>query len=133
VREVFDLSPYCGRNVWIRFEYLTDEAINRPGLCLDDLRIPELDYACDAETSDDGWVAAGFVRTDNVLPLRYVVQLIRIADSVSVERIVLDQQQLGTVSLRQFVAGQKAVLVISAVTPVTAEVARYHYQIRPLQ
>ena len=133
VREVFDLSPFTGHNVWIRFEYLTDEAVTRPGLCVDDLRIPEIGYSYDAEASDDGWVAEGFVRTDNALPQRYVVQLIRIADKVSVERVSLDEQQRGTVTLRGFDAGQRAVLVISAVTPVTSEVGNYRYQILPLQ
>jgi hypothetical protein len=141
IQETFDLSPYAGQQVFIRFEYLTDEAVNRPGLCVDDIRIPELGYSYDAEKGDDGWTGRGFVRSDNTLPQRYIVQLIRIAErppssfgrsQVTVERLPLSEEQSGSWIIRGLDRSvSKAVLVISAVTRGSREPASYRYQIRP--
>ena len=77
-REVMDLTPYAGEgSVLLRFEYITDEAVNLDGWLLDDISIPDLGFADDAESAD-GWRAAGFRHTDNTLPQTYVVQLIEI-------------------------------------------------------
>jgi len=134
IQETFDLSPFAGDQVLIRFEYLTDEALNHPGLCIDDIRIPELRYFYDAEEGDDGWVGQGFVRFDNTLPQRYIVQLIRIPDKgqVTIERLSLSEERTGSLIIQGFDQGmRKAVLVISAATPVSTEVASYHYQVYP--
>lgn len=130
ILESFDLSPFVGHQTCIRFEYLTDEAVNGPGFCVDDVRIPELGYSYDAEGSDDGWVAQGFVRTDNSLPQLFLVQLIRIGSQVSVEQVRLGEDQGGTVSIDGTGDTQKAVLVVSAVTPCTYDLASYHYELR---
>jgi len=129
IEESWDLSPFVGQQVCIRFEYLTDEAVNRSGFCVDDVSIPELGYSYDAEGSDDGWVAQGFVRTGNALPQRFLVQLIRIGSNVSVEQVRLDEAQRGRASIDGTGETQKAVLVVSAVTPCTYEAASYHYEL----
>jgi len=136
IQETLDLSSFAGHEVLIRFEYLTDEAINHPGLCIDDIRVPELGYSYNAEEGDDGWVAQGFVRCDNTLPQRYIVQLIRIPDEgqVTIERLSLSEEQRGTLTLHGFdQTMKKAVLVISAATRGTNETANYHYEIRPMK
>ena len=74
LEESVDLSNYAGEVILLRFEYVTDIAANQPGLCIDDIRIPELGYSHDAEHDDDQWVGRGFVRIDNVIPRRYLVQ-----------------------------------------------------------
>jgi len=143
IQETFDLSPFTGRTVLIRFEYLTDEAVNRAGLCVDDIRVPELGYSYDVEAGDDGWIAQGFIRCNNIVRQRYIVQLIRIADKVTVERMPLqyetlscaqDAIQRGTLLIRGFdQSTRKAVLVVSAVTPGSCERADYHYEIYPIK
>ena len=59
----------------MRFEYITDEGYNAPGLAIDDLRVPEIGYSDNAET-DNGWNAQGFVRIGNAMPERWYVALI---------------------------------------------------------
>jgi immune inhibitor A len=142
-QETFDLSPFAGQQVLVRFEYLTDEVLSRPGLCVDDIRIAELGYSYDVEEGDDGWLAQGFVRSDNTLPQRYIVQLIRLPEKgarssergeVTVERLPLSEEQSGTLILRRFDQSMgKAVLVISGATPGSDEAASYQYQISPLK
>jgi immune inhibitor A len=133
IQDSFDLSPFVGRQTCIRFEYLTDEAVNGPGFCVDDVRIPELGYSYDAESSDGGWVAQGFVRTNNSLPQLFLVQLIRIGSQVSVEQVRLREDQSATVNIDGSGDTQKAILVVSAITPCTYEMASYRYELRKVE
>ena len=56
-----DLTPFAGRRVLLRFDYVTDDAVNRPGWGVDDIAAPEIGFFDDAE-SDGEWTADGFVR-----------------------------------------------------------------------
>jgi len=131
IQETFDLSPFAGHPVFIRFEYLTDDTFNGAGLCVDDIRVPELGYSHDAETDDDGWEARGFVRCENELPQRYVIQVIRLSDRITGERLVLPEEGTGELVIQGFDEHEgKAILVVSAVTPGSMEAAHYCYEIR---
>jgi len=133
VLEEMDLTPYAGQPILLRFEYITDDAVNSPGFCVDDITIPELGYHYDAE--DDGdWVALGFIRTDNTLPQRYLVQLIELGAETRVLQIELDEAQRGQWVIEGF--GDKverAVLVVSALAPKTTELAGYQYSVEPVR
>ena len=87
VQEHIDLTPYAGQKVMIRFEYVTDDAVNRAGLCVDDLSVPELGYADDAETERGGWEAKGFVRSSNVLRQQFLLQVIEFGPTGRVRRV----------------------------------------------
>jgi hypothetical protein len=127
------LTPYVGQEILLRFEYITDGAVNQVGFCVDDIAIPELGYFYDAE-GDGAWVAEGFVRIDNVLPQRFVVQLIVFGPEVTVERMELDAAQTGRLVVEGLGEGvERAVLVVSALAPVTTELASYQYTIEPAQ
>ncbi|MFQ5614181.1 MAG: hypothetical protein ACE5H9_18825 [Anaerolineae bacterium] len=131
IEESLDLSPYAGQEILIRFEYVTDDAVNRPGFAVDDIRIPEIGYAYDAETDDGGWQAEGFVRIDNVLRQRYIVQVIEIGEEVTVHRLALDANNQGSYRVQGLGDRlERAVLVVSAQAPVTTEPAAYRYQLR---
>ena len=127
VRERIDLTPYVGRKILLRFEYVTDDAVNHPGFCVDDIAIPELGYRDDAE-GNTGWEAAGFVRTDNRLDQRFLVQVIEMANPPRVRRMKLDERQRGEITIQGLgQTMQEAVLVVSGLTPVTMETAVYTY------
>ena len=72
-----DLSQFAGKEVTIRFEYLTDTSLNGEGLLLDDIRIDAIEYNADLEESNEGWVAKGFVRISNTLPQTYRVSIVQ--------------------------------------------------------
>ena len=106
-----------------------DDAYNSPGFCADDISIPELGYHYDAE-DDDGWVALGFIRTDNTLSQRYLVQLIELGAETRVRRMELDETQKGQLIIGGFGSQvERAVLVVSALAPKTTELADYQYSI----
>ncbi len=134
VKEEVDLTPYVGQEVLIRFEYITDDAVNHVGLCVDDIAIPELGYFYDVEEGEGGWVAEGFIRTDNVLPQRFLVQLIELDSEPRVRRMELDERQEGRLVVRGLGEEvERAVLVVSGLAPVTTELASYEYSIVPVE
>ncbi|MFQ5875753.1 MAG: hypothetical protein ACE5JL_18400, partial [Dehalococcoidia bacterium] len=132
VPESVDLSDYAGKVVLLRFQYVTDEAVNTPGLAIDDISIPEIGLLDDVE-EDGGWEARGFVRIDNLLPQRFFVQVIQIGDETRVMEVPLTPQQRGELRVSQFGGAVKeVVLVIAAATPVTGEPATYQVSVEPL-
>jgi len=132
IREEVDLSDYVGGEALIRFEYITDDAVNRAGFALDDIGIPELGYDYDAE-NDDGWEAEGFIRMENVLPQRWIVQVIEFAGrETRVHKIDLAEEGKGE-WLIEGDEGDEAVLVVSALAASTTEVARYKNEGREVE
>lgn len=88
-----DLTPYAGKEVQLRFQYVTDGNLNFGGFAVDDIQITGLPLD-DAE-SDNGWVASGFVRSTNIVSQRYVVQVLRfVGDGTRVERHAVDNGRL---------------------------------------
>lgn len=85
VQQTVDLSQYAGREVQLRFQYVTDGAMNLHGIAIDDLEIPEIGWRDDAE-SDGGWKANGFVRSTNQVRQRFAAQLIRFGQRATVQR-----------------------------------------------
>jgi immune inhibitor A len=133
VLEEMDLTPYAGQQILLRFEYITDDAYNSPGFCVDDISIPELGYHYDAE-DDDGWVALGFIRTDNTLPQRYLVHLIEWGAVTRLRPVELDEAQSGQLVIEGFGGEvERAVLVVSALAPKTTELAAYQYSVEPVR
>jgi hypothetical protein len=128
ILESVDLTPYTGQVVDVRFEYLTDDAVNHVGLLLDDIFIPEIAYLDDVEVGDGGWLAEGFVRMDNVLPQKYVVQAIELGDSLQVERMQLDANNNGHLVIPLGWDVSRVVLVVSGITPFTTQPSAYTYR-----
>ncbi|MHB8631842.1 MAG: hypothetical protein ACYC9W_07935 [Candidatus Limnocylindria bacterium] len=89
IEQSADLSAYAGEKIRLRFEYVTDAALNFDGFAIDDIRIPEINFADDAET-DTGWTANGFIRSSNVVKQRYIVQVIRFGATPTVERHIVE-------------------------------------------
>ncbi|HEX6292471.1 MAG TPA: hypothetical protein VFZ66_25015, partial [Herpetosiphonaceae bacterium] len=60
VDEQIDLTPYAGKEVVLRFSLITDDAFTKPGMVIDNIRVPEINFSDDAERDGAGWNAAGF-------------------------------------------------------------------------
>ena len=88
-----DLSAYAGKKILLRFEYVTDAALNFDGFALDDVSIPEISFSDDAE-KDSGWTANGFLRSSNSVKQRYIVQVIHFGTTPTVERHVVENGTL---------------------------------------
>ncbi|MFQ5934183.1 MAG: hypothetical protein ACE5KI_06035, partial [Dehalococcoidia bacterium] len=133
VPESIDLSDYAGKDILIRFQYVTDEAVNTPGFAIDDISIPQIGFLDDVEGGDGGWQARGFVRIDNVIPQRFFVQAILFGDEIKVMDVPLTPGLRGEVTVPRFGGEvQEVVLVIAGATPITSEPAKYDVAVIPI-
>jgi hypothetical protein len=127
VGEQVDLSSFAGKPILLRFWVVNDDGVNAPGLLIDDVRIPELQYSDGAEAGDSGWQAQGFLRTTGDLAQTWALRLIRTKDGVTtVEQPPVDAQGHATVQLG---AGEQGVLAVIGTAPFTTEPASYHYRV----
>jgi immune inhibitor A len=129
VDEEIDLSRFAGQKVQIRFEYVTDAALNGEGLLVDDVRIDAINYNEDFESGDGGWEAAGFVRVENTLPQTYRLALIIKGDTTTVTHIDLNADQTAEIPL-SLSSGEEAVLVVAGTTRFTRQPAAYEIEIK---
>ena len=130
IKESVDLSAYAGKKIQIRFEYVTDAAVNGKGFLLDDVSIPEINYETDFESDDGGWEGAGFVRVENRLPQEFRLALILQKDGeITVQKIPLQDDQTAEISF-SLEEGDSATLVVTGVTRFTREKASYEVSVR---
>ncbi len=127
VTEQYDLSAYAGESVYLRFEYVTDDAVNKSGWLIDDISIPAIDYRTDFESGPDGWESEGWLLTDNRLEQRWLLQLLEFAgrELVDVRRISVDADGRAQIAVDGLGWRQSAVLAVTAFAPVTTEPAEY--------
>jgi len=129
VTEEIDLSQFAGQKVQIRFEYITDAALNGEGFLLDDVQIDAINYQSDFEADDESWEAAGFVRVQNVLPQTYRLALITKGDTTTVTHIPLNPDQTVDIPL-SLKSGEEAVLVVAGTARFTRLPAAYRIEIK---
>ena len=128
IEETIDISHLSGKDVQLRFEYVTDAAVNGEGLLIDDIAIPEIDYYEDFESGDGGWESKGFVRVANVLPQNFRLALIRIGDQTTVEYLSLDENNSLDINFEINGDVEEVVLVVMGTTRVTRQVAAYQLE-----
>jgi hypothetical protein len=123
VPETISLNSYVGQQILIRFEVMTDPAVTGQGFAIDDISIPELDYATDVELSHDGWQPEGFVQSGWLLPQLWQVRLIQFGSPPQVIPLTLSEQNQGqwTVNL----GAEGGVIAITATTPLTEQATAY--------
>ena len=125
-----DLTPYVGQEIVLRFEYVTDAAVNQAGLTLDDivLTVDGTDLLNDdVEAGVGEWVAEGFVRHANVLTQYWIVQLTTFGQETTVTRLLTMDGNSGEWTVPLGNRTDHAVISISAIAPVTTEPATYEY------
>lgn len=115
-----DLSAYTGKEILLRFDYITDDAVDFEGMALDDFALPEIGYFHDAELNDGGWQAEGFVRMANRLPTRTLVQVL--AKGKVQARHILERDQTLTLEVQ---GGD--VIALSGLREFTTERSRITY------
>jgi hypothetical protein len=127
IEESVDISQYAGKDVQLRFEYITDAAVNGEGFLLDDISIPEIGYFSDFEQDDGGWAAAGFVRIQNLIPQNFRLSLITLGNTPQVQPIPLSADNTATIP----VGSDDSILVVSGTTRFTRQPATYRFSFVP--
>ena len=122
--ESIDLSRYAEKSIQIRFEVLTDFTTNQDGLQLDNIEIPELNFFDGAEDEGAGWEAQGFVRSTNIVPVKWIVWIVK--PGPEIEWIDLQPEQSTNFEITGL--GEEydfALLVVSPAAPVTTQELDY--------
>ena len=128
-QETVNLNPFAGQKVILRFDYVTDAAVNGLGMVIDDIQIDAIEYFTDFETDAGGWQAQGFVRIENVLPQEFQISMITFGSEINVSPLALNEENQATVDIHIGDDVDSIVLVISGVTPFTRQKAQYNLRI----
>ncbi len=123
------LAQYAGAEVSVRFHYVTDDAINGPGMCVQDIRV-----AGDPEENGSGnWVAEGFVSVNNRVRQDWIVWVIAEGREPSATRLELDwdaelDRFMGSMPV-DVAADERLVVVVAPVAPATMEEGDYRLRV----
>jgi immune inhibitor A len=131
VEERIDLSRFAGQEILLRFEYVTDTAVNAEGFLLDDLSITGIGYSEDFELGEGDWTAEGFIRLYNHVPQTYRIALIERGDEFRVREVELDSRNQGNVSLEFDDKTEDIILVVTATSRYSWLPADYRFQVMP--
>ena len=124
VEEQLDLGRYTGQRVLLRFHYVTDDALDGTGMCIDSISIPGIGFV-DQGPTDAEWQIEGFVWTDNKVHQDYIVQLIEVGEETSVREMEIDSNNRGQILISDIEDLDDVVLVVAALAPATSQVASY--------
>jgi immune inhibitor A len=130
IEENIDLSDYAGKDIFVRFEYVTDAAVNGEGMLIDDISVDAVNYSSDFETDDGGWVADGFVRVQNALPQTFRLALIKEGAKTSVDMIEVHDDQTAEIPISIGGDVDSVTLVVSGTTRFTREAGSYTVEIK---
>jgi immune inhibitor A len=122
--ESISLDAYAGQQILVRFEMITDDATNQPGMLIDDVQIPEIGYSSDFEADNGGWQPQGWIWSDNTLPQQVWVQAVQqVGNENVITRWLAPADEAWTLPLRANV--DQVMLAISPFAPVTTVAMPY--------
>jgi len=130
IDESVDLSAYAGKKVTVRFDYVTDAAVNLNGLAIDDMRVDAIGYNNDFETDEGNWQAEGFARVTNYLPQEFILSVIYEGTRGKVEQFSISPEDRFEIPLSYGIGIEKMIIAISGTTPVTREKAEFSIEFK---
>ncbi|MFQ6029190.1 MAG: hypothetical protein ACE5Q6_17060, partial [Dehalococcoidia bacterium] len=129
LKESIDLQAYAGQEILLRFQYVTDDAVNGPGLCFRRISVPEVGRF---DNDDPGWQAAGFVLINNKVKQDYIVQVIQAGGDNQVTLLSLNQNNSGEMVVEPAAGIGRLMVAVAALAPQTQQGARYTLSIEPV-
>lgn len=134
IKEQVDLTPFAGQEILLRFEMITDLAVNAPGMVIDDIAIPEINYSDNFEGGLGDWQADGWLYIDNTLPQEWIVQAVhRQGKAVTVQRLLMPgDDPTGSWDFAITSPLDSLTLVISPVAPMTTEQGSFTVDVAPV-
>ncbi len=124
VQETIDLSSFAGEEVYVRFEYVTDAAVNAEGFMLDDIALPALNYFEDFESGSGDWQADGFARIMNRLPQTFRISVLNQSGDENIRKYQLNPEDTLSLEL-DFDKDGPVVVFVSGTTRYTRQPAIY--------
>ena len=124
--ESVDLTPYAGGQIQVRFQHITDDAINGDGVCVAGISVPHVGLM----DLVDGWESNGFVFTGNRVKQGYIVQVIVMGDKNRVTQMSLDDANAGELTVEAPAEFDQVVVAVAALAPKTRQSARYTLRVQ---
>ena len=132
IDESVDLSPYAGQRIQLRFQHITDDAVNGSGLCVRRISIPELG-PFDSFGSSEGWQANGFLLISNKVKQDYIVQVIELGEENRVTQLKLDEANRGELIIPAPRVLERLVVAVAALAPKTRIETSYTLAVEPAE
>lgn len=133
LEESIDLSPFAGREIWLRFQIVTDPIYTEAGLALDNIAIPEIGFFDDAEQEMEGWEGRGFTRVTAYLPQRFHLVLVEFGEGNRpvARRIPVADDNTAGFEIRLGEGSDRALLIVAASTPLILTPVDYQLSFTP--
>ena len=130
ISEDVDLSAFAGQQVLVRFQYVTDDALNDTGMCLRDLSVTGVGM----QLTEAGWVGDGFVLIDNLVRQEFIVQLMQKGETNRVVPVTLNLNAagvwVGELTLEPYDGLERTMVAITPTAPATRQKADYVLEVR---
>ncbi len=124
--ERVDLSEHAGQEVWLRWELVTDDAVNLEGLALAEVALESGGETRAIDVGDAAWQAEGWQRVPLTLPQRWGLQLLIFgSEGLQIWRPEADAEGLATFEAADIPDDATVVAAISGLTPATRQPAGY--------
>jgi hypothetical protein len=127
IEESMDLTSYAGQEILLRFQYITDDAVNGAGLCVRRIFVPEVQPG----PLSGEWEAKGFILIDNRVAQDYIVQVIEIDEQNRVSVMKLDGSNDGELLINAPQDLNRLVVAVAALAPKTLQPATYTISAAP--
>ncbi len=130
-QQEINLNAYAGKQITLRFDYVSSDDKPDKGIAIDNIAIPEIGFKDDAEAGIQGWTLNGWQQIDNTLSQHYVVQYAIINSNTPtvgrIERLIApgDNTTSGAWPF-SLTAGDTFVLAISGINDATDLPAIYN-------
>ena len=132
ISDEVDLSAYAGQQVMVRFQYVTDDALNDTGMCLKDLSVT----GNGVQLPEAGWDGEGFVLIDNLVRQEFIVQLIQKGGTNRVVPMTLELNSadvwVGELALETYDGLDRTMVAITPTAPATRQKASYVLEVSQL-
>ena len=123
--EEVDLSAYAGRQALVRFQYVTDDALNDIGMCVKELTVS----GEGVQSTDTGWAGDGFVLVDNFVRQEFIVQLIQKGETNRVVKMPLNLNAsgvwVGELTIEPYEGLERIMVAVTPTAPATRQKAVY--------
>ena len=121
--ERIDLKNYADeQDLFIRFQYVTDDAINGSGLCIKDMQIASDNSSNIKELKVN---VNGFHSIDNIVSQNFIVQIIEQGTQNTVSSIIIDDNNIGQIVLEPSDMTDTLVVAVASMAPKTLGRANY--------
>ena len=130
LNESVSLNQWAGQEVLLRFQYITDAALNDHGLCLRNLQIA----GPSGEAAWVEWQPNGFVWTNNLVRQDFIVQVIYEGKGNTANRVLqleLDDSNFGEMALQPAPEARRVVVAVQSMAPSTRMPAKYTMRLEP--